>query len=302
MSGIFEFVKKLLPRIERSCVEEDLRVTEKELSTITIGAYQAATDFFQLNKPESKQFKELQSQFYQHVNTPRALRGTNFVWDINNRLKALHENVLVLQSEVDGSLEKDIFAAGLSMRAAFLLRAAANISHISRYLLSLLNYIYRVESALAGPISDNLDISKAEMKYVEANFARFSMLLNQYSIEKKRFADMIKELPSVYINEKTRAVVNSSIDMDQISKGLVSGFVGSPIYAIRLQIANWQNDRYEAAKSKKNQLELRLLYLKNKSETDHDDPVLEREIGRLQDRIEKLDRKIHDTESEILGE
>lgn len=302
MSGIFDFVKKLLPRIERSSIEEDLRVTEKELSTITISAYEAAKDFFSINKPKSKQFQALQSQFYQNVNTPKYSRGSNFVSDIADRVKRLHENTVLLQSKVDESLEKDIFASGLSMRAAFLLRAAANISHVSRYLLSLLNYLYRAESDIDGKLASELDISKAEMKYVEANFARFAMLLNQYSIEKKRFEDMIKELPEVYINEKTQAVVNASVSLGEMGHGVMAGFVGSPIYAIRLQIAAWQNDRYESSKAKKNQLELRLLYLKNKVDNGDDDPTVEREISRLQDRIEKLDKKIHETEAEILGE
>lgn len=304
MSGIFDFVKKLLPRIERSSVEEDLRLTEKEIVNITIPAYAAAKDFLTLNPPKSKQFTNLHTSFYQIANTPKYERGTTFISDINSRLYKLHEIIIFLQAKIGDELDKDIVSAGLTMRAAFIIRSAANISHVSRYMLSLLNYIYTVEAAARNTDAPShaLEISKQEMRYVETNFTRFVTLLMQYSIEAKNFEKLVKELPEVYVNENTKKAVLATSKTDGANQSFVSGFVGSPIYAIGLVIAQWQNNRYESAKAKKTQLELRLLYLKNKAEGDHEDPAIEREIGRLQDRIEKLDRSIHETEEKILGD
>lgn len=300
---IFDFVKKLLPRIERQDIEEDLRLTEKELINVSMPAFEAAKDFLNVNPPKSKQFNNLQASFYQVVNTPKLQRGSNFVSDISTRLKTLHDNVVHLQGVIGESLDKDIMSAGMTMRAAFLMRAAANISHISRYVLSLLNYVYTVEALARNEDTPHtIEISKQEIKYVEANFTRFATLLSHYTIPTKDFEKMIKELPEVYVNESTRKAVEASAKFDTISKTYLAGFVGSPIYAVRLMIAQWQNDRYESTKAKKTQLELRLLYLKSQEENGHQDPAIEREISRLQDRIEKLDNKIHETENEILGE
>jgi hypothetical protein len=85
---------------------------------------------------------------------------------------------------------------------------------------------------------------------------------------------------------------------DPMESAGLSGFVGSAIYAIRLPIAQWQNDRYEAAKSKKQQLELRLLYLQMQSKQKHD-PAIEKEIAVVQDRIDGLEYKLRKTEEDL---
>ncbi len=299
---ILNFIKKLLPRIERADVAEDLRTTEKELLKIGMPAWNAAQEHFKVSKPKSEDVKALQSLFVQNFDYRRAYKATSFIVDIESRLKNLHANVVVIQTMLDTVLEKDIITSGLTVRSVFVLRAAANMSMVSRYLLSLLNYIYMAETAERDEeVYEALTISKAELRYVEQNFPRFAKLFSEYAVEPEGFANLVNNLPEVYVNEKTKSVVTALVGTkaaDPFESMGIAGFVGNPIYSVRLMVAQWQNDRYESAKSKKQQLELRLAYLEMK-EKGKSDPQVEKEISVLQDRIEKLDYKIRETDKEL---
>lgn len=298
---ILNFIKKLLPRIERSHVAEDLRTTEKELTTIVIPCYQHAVEAFKVIKLESVESKAMSTEFYHNFNLRKAMKSLNFVSDINSRLKNFQANVVQIQSLLDTVLDKDIIREGLTVRSAFVLRAAGNMSFMSRYLLSLLNYIYMAEAAHRNAeVVEALQISKAEQNFVRVNFIRFTKLYSEYAINSEEFGRLLSSVPEVYVNDKTAAAAKALLEVnsDPLEKTGFSNFVGSPIYKVRLMFAQWQNDRYESAKAKKQQLELRLLYLENQKKQNND-PTIENEISRLQDRIERLDYRINETDDEL---
>jgi hypothetical protein len=297
---IAKFIKKLLPRIERSTVSDDLRTTEKELIKIVLPAWSAAETHFKISKPMSDDFKTFQGIFARTFTYNGASKSMTFIGDIEHRLKNLHGNVVYIQSILDTVVDKDIISSGMTVRAAYVIRSAANMSMVSRYLLSLLNYIYTVEAmARNQELYEGLSLSRAEMNYVESNFQRFVKLFAQYAVDPKDFEKTCLNMPEVFVNDKTRDMVASLVGVnDPMESAGLSGFVGSAIYAIRLPIAQWQNDRYEAAKSKKQQLELRLLYLQMQSKQKHD-PAIEKEIAVVQDRIDGLEYKLRKTEEDL---
>lgn len=299
-NSIFNLVKKLLPRIERSTVEEDLRVTEKECVTAVMPSWDAAAAYFKVNKLVSDEASDMQQLFYRNFDLRRASKAGNFVMEIATRVKALHENILVLQGAIDDHLEKDIITAGLTMRSAFVIRAAANMSLLTRYMLGLLNYLYTAEAEANGTtLSPGLEISKAEMKYIDQNFTRFVRLYSEYTMPRKDFEKLVAQLPDVFINDASANSVKGLYDnLDPMEQSGLAGIIGNPIYKVRLIIASWQNDRYNAAKEKKRQLELRLTYLQMRKE-GQEDPGLEREIGVTQERIEKLDRHLRQVEEDL---
>jgi len=109
------------------------------------------------------------------------------------------------------------------------------------------------------------------------------------------------ELPEVFLAEQNNQAASGffkSNELDPFERYGISGFVGNPIYRIRLVVAKWQNDRYESAKAKKQQLELRLLYLQMQKDNTTD-PSVVKEIERLQTRIENYDRYLREVEENI---
>ena len=300
--SIFNFVKKLLPRIERSTVQEDLRTTEKELLNIAIPAWNAAATHFKVNKLASDEAVNMSMNFYRNFDLRHAAKSPNFVADIARRVSVVHANVAVLQDRLDELVEKDIISDGLTVRSAFVVRAASNMSLLSRYMLALLNYLYTVEAKHHDVnLEPGLEISKAELKYVEANFVRFVKLFSEYTMDTKDFAELLGTLPEVFINSRTQAAVQGMYNhkgLDPFEQYGVSGFVGNPIYRIRLMVAKWQNDRYDSAKAKKQQLELRLLYLQMQKD-ENNDPTVVTEIQRLQNRIQGYDEYLREVEESV---
>jgi hypothetical protein len=300
--SIFNFTKKLLPRIDRSQVSEDLRMTEKEVSNIVIPCWETAAAHFKLNKPGSPEFEDLNKRFARSFDYRNQSKSQNFIQDIEKRLPNLLETVTVLREAVEKDLEKDILSAGLTSKKAFILRSVSNLSFITRYIPSLLNYLYTVEAAYHDKsLEDDLKISKGDMAFIDRNFDRFVRLFGEYTMSTKDFKGVLIKTPEVALTPENQEMVMGLYkqnEIDPFSGFGVSGFVGSVIYRIRLPIAKWQNDRYEAAKAKKQQLELRLLYLemqKSKETT----PALVEDIARLQERIEGYDRYLREVEESL---
>ena len=299
--SIFNFVKKLLPRIDRATVAEDLRTTEKECVNIVMPSWEAAAVHFKVNKLASDEASDMSMLFYRNFDMRKASKAPDFVQDITRRLPALHEVIGYLQGELDNNLEKDIIAEGLTVRAAFILRAGGNVSFMTRFSMTLLNYLYMVEAEAANAELDpSLSISKAEIKYIDTNFVRFVKLLSEYTMPSKDFKAMISGLPEVFVGSRNEAGVSGLYgnSLDPFEKLGMAGFIGNPIYRIRLVVAKWQNDRYESAKAKKQQLELRLLYLQMQKD-GAEDPTVAKEIERLTSRIENYDRQLREVEESV---
>lgn len=299
---IIEFTRKLLPRLDRQNIAEDLRTTEKENLNIAMPAWDSAAEHFRLLPLKSEDCETFNLLFYRNFNLRRASKGANFIQDVSVRMQNFHTNVLFIQSVLEKYLEKDIIVQGITVRSAFVLRAASNMSFVSRYLLNLLNFIYSAES-IAGVKNPEheLQISLAEIKFVRKNFERFVKLYNEYSVEPKDFKKQLDEQPDIFISEETSQAATgffAGSKHDFLETVGLSGFVGNPIYRIRLAIARWQNDRYESAKAKRQQLDLRLTYLKMKDDGS-EDPVVTKEIERLQTRIENYDRYLREVEESV---
>lgn len=301
INGIFKFAKQLLPRIDRATVEEDLRITEKECVNVVRPSWDAAATFFKLNKPTSQEADEMSLTFYRNFDLRKAGKSPNFILDIAKRVPALHDNVVLLQSVIDDHLQKDIITEGLTVQSAFVLRAVGNISLVTRYLLALLNYLYTVEAAEHDTaLEPGLEISQAEMKYVERNFELFVKLFSTYTQPTKDFEALLGAAPKVFINDSSAQAVSGLYGkgFDPMETIGLAGFIGNPIYKIRLIVAKWQNDRYNSAKDKKQQLELRLLYLQMQK-NEKVDPGVVKEIERLQMRIENYDRYLREVEEKV---
>lgn len=301
--SISSFIKCLLPRIERTSVAEDLRTSEKEYVKIVLPTWDAAATHFKVEKLASGEAAELNSMFYRLFDRRGASKGISFVHDIQRRLPTLHENVVYLQGILDKEVERDIISDGLNARQAFIVRAASNLSLMSQYLSSLLNYIYTVEAAHHDTqIDEALKLSLAEQKYVERMFDRFVALLSAYSMPTKEFSKTVKELPEILVSGGNEQAISGAVgSIDPFEKYGISNFLPGVIYRVRLVIARWQNDRYESSRAKKQQLELRLLYLQMQKEDGNSDPTVQREIVDLQSRIEKYDRYLREVEESIEG-
>jgi len=80
-------------------------------------------------------------------------------------------------------------------------------------------------------------------------------------------------------------------DKTVTAKNIQMNFIYNPIYHIRLFLVDLEELRLERLKDSKRLLELRLLELKNRANTEND-PKLKEAITYYENKLEKIDRKI----------
>lgn len=297
---MFNYLAALLPNLNKEEILEDLRMTGDELNLGVIPAWEEASKFFDKNKIQSDEVKALSKVFYSTW-TGRSKRP-NMVLDITDNLEKLKVNLAYVNREIELMLEKEVIRDGLTAKKTVLIRAADQISFLSRFLTDLLNYIYCFETAQrASIVADSFKVSKVQIRAIEHTFSSFARLFGIYGQDAKVFMTKYDSVPDVLVNIKNYSAVSATFQenkLDPFGTELVAGFESNPIYHFRLMITEWQSDRYKSFKEKKRALELKLLNLEA-SKTGEHNPKLEQEIEYVQARVEKLEYKIAKVEESV---
>lgn len=299
---ISEFIKAILPRMEKDKLAEDLRITIDELDKIAIPSYQAANAFFKTYKFQSEEVEAMSLTFKRNYESKHP-RQSNFISDINLALANLRANAETILDQAEAVLNEDIVTEGLTAKKALIIRSAEMLSFVTRYSIDLLNLVYESESkAVGAPESyEAIKLPPIRRETTLKNVNRFAMLLADYSMDTKRFSTALSDVPEIFVNVKNAASIASIYkekDIDPFAGSYMAGFSGSPIYHVRLIFTEWQANRYKSNKEKKVVLELRLLYLKSLKDKGSN-ASLEREIEHTQDRVNKIERYLNSVETDL---
>lgn len=298
---LLDFVKSLVPHVTKNTIQEDLRVTLKELDTVVLPSFKAASDYLSVNKPDNRNYNTLTSDLKRALNGVKARRrGADPITEVYYRLLNVRENVENVSKKIDAALSQDVVTSGIEADKAAYIRSAGAISFISRFSLDFLSVVYAYEADEKGGESH---LKKPVILYVERHIRDFGILLKGYGCDSSEFDKTIRRIPPVLIGSGSTnlaAMVQDSVDRDEIEAGLMPGFIYNPIYHLRLPIAEWQMKRYEAAKEKKKALEIRLLNYQYQQENNEDTPAnLDKEIQYNQKRVDDLDRYLKEVEAEL---
>ena len=300
---IMDFLKALLPHIEKDTLVEDLRTTLDELDKVAVPMYNQAATFFKVHKVQSKEIDALSNIFKRSYTDSKHPKQPNFIADIAHALPHLRDNVEFTMKQAEEILSEDILSEGLTAKKALVVRSCELMSFITRYSIDLLNFCYEAEGKAVGAADSQeaIKIAPITREKIQLKIADCARLLADYGMDSKKFAASVASVPDLFINSKVADTVGSiykEIDIDPFNKSFRTGFIGSPIYHARLIFAEWQTARYNSAKEKKTILELRLLYLKNQ-DNKKDSSALEREIQYTQGRIDKIDRHLKSVEDDL---
>lgn len=302
MNVILSFIKALLPNIEKNQVLEDLRITQSELESMVLPSFNSASDYFKTAKFISNEAKDAQASFYRSFDLQGGSKQPTLVNEINRRLPAIRENAAYITELIEKTFEPDTITEGITAKKAVLLRAAEHISFVSQFSMDLLNQIYVWEASEANAdVAESMHRSPGDQKRITSRLQAYAQLLSNYGIPRKDFEKCYVQVPDVHLSEKTQSVVANNYkaaSLDPFGSGLIQGFIGSPIYHIRLVYANWQTARYKSKQTLKKTLELRLLHLKTLS-ANKNDPSLEKEIKYQQNRIDNLEQEIREAEQSV---
>jgi len=299
---ILDFVHSLIPGLQKNQIAEDLRITISELEEVVTPSYRFASEYFKSNKLKSDANKALSETFYRNFDTLGSSKQPSFVGDVYRRLEFLKENAVYLRNLVETDFDELTVSEGMTARKVAVVRAVSAVSFISRFSTDLLNLAYVNESVhLNAELSEEMSLPPAAVKHVERNMIYFATVLSDYGIPNKDLSKIIMTLPEVIVNQKTESTLKglySEKQLDPFRSAYIPGFTGSPIYHIRMLVAEWQSSRYKSSKDKKKTLELRLLHLKLQNENKAD-PKIQQEIDYVQGRVDKLERYLKSVEESV---
>lgn len=300
---MFDFIKTLVPHLDKNNVLEDLRITSKELTDTLIPCFASAVDVFNANKITSASNKELGTVFFRNYDSAKSSKTPSFVHEINSKLVNVKRNLAYLESQIKVLFSRDILSEGLTAKKAILLRAAENMSFLTRYAGDLLNLVYinegrNIASKTESEVEGMLPIVEAR---ITKNISAFAKALSQAGTKPEEFTAAIGKIPDVYVSPEASGFLGSVYGIFSLDPFMLNshskGFIGNPLYHFGLMIAEWQVNRVKQDIEKKKSLELRKMHLEL-MHSNTGDPALEKQISILQERIDALEFKIRKVEED----
>ena len=310
--NLIGWLSVLAPSLQKVDVLADVEKTEKKLRISLIPVYdEFAKSFLSTRQLRSKELSSFEKTFYSESKLKD--RGyKNFLACVQDKLPNVLSNLKEVHTQIEALMDKDIYKSGLTCKQSLIIRSAEQIGFITNYAMDLITYVYSVEAieslgkkASTGDV-DIEKLPKIQLEFIENNFFKFSAYFGMYSVPVDQFKVRIGKSPEVNISTDERVISRLTSlwdigDIDAISKGssvILSKFEFNPFYHFGKMIAQWQNDRYNLYKEKREAVQMRLLHLITLDEGKND-PKQQQEIEYLNKRIDDLSHKIKAYEESI---
>ena len=303
--NIAGFVKKLLPSFDKGDLESDLEISIEAISTIQ-ETYANLEQIIKVSKFNAKANKDLVKEFYKEIEVGKHKVKLSPLKNIASDTGILFKNIKAngdyLLKEISDAVNDVVVSQALTAYKANLLRCVAHYYFMTRFALDLANFFYVCEAEDSGmEMSKEYMLNHKQKEFVIKHMWIYVRMLGVYGNDPEDFKEKLSAIDDVTLpKEQVDEIVDTygSHKVDMINN-LPSGFIGSPIYSIRLIFATWEADRYKNLKDKKKLLELRYLHLKLMKEQNQSDVTMEKEINYLQKRITDIDYKIAKIEEDI---
>ena len=284
------FAKSLLPNFSKDRVDEDIRITLDELKNSTIPAYKDAANYmrdWKFNNPiiinNIKVFNELVKK-----------RKGNLVVCVYAALENAEANLKLVRDMIGRSYADDIVGTGLTYYKANLLQFTEVAHFVSRYARRYLNYLFVAETSMLPDqptVEDTL--APADVDWIAVNFANFCLAINVVNREARAMSLSTNIVPDIVITDENATTVEQTMGSDKVDP-LQMGFIPvvlNPCYHIGMALAEWQTNRYHAAKQEVKVLQLRRMNLENLV-AGKPNPQVQKQIEYAESRIQGYLREI----------
>jgi hypothetical protein len=164
-----------------------------------------------------------------------------------------------------------------------------------------LNYIYICETAQYpdGDASVTESLTAAEIEWLDANFLSFCTAFNVVSGNPAHVDKKLADIPDIEITEdnaQTLAATVGSSKIDPFQMSMIPTWM-NPVYHVGMFVAEWQADRYKAAKEEVKLIQLRKLNME-KLTAGKPDAHVQKEIKYMENRIQGINFKIAEMEKD----
>lgn len=303
--NIASFIKSLLPSLSKSDLETDLELSLEHIEMIQ-ATYANLEELLKATKITDKSTNELIKEFYKELAgiKPKVKLSSNknFALDTQTLFKNIKINGEYVLNEISDAVNDVIVSQALTAYKANLLRTVGHFYFVVRYASDFLNYLYTQE-AINGKVelSDEYLLNKKQKEFIVKNMWIYARLMALYGQNHSEFKDRLSELDEITLpKEKVDEAISSyQVNKVDLFSNLPQGFIGSPIYSIRLVFAEWEASRYRNLKDKRKLLELRYLHLKLLKEQGQSDVNMDKHIQHLQKRITDIDYSLSKIEEGV---
>lgn len=291
---IASYLASLLPSFGKDRVIEDCRLTRNEIVEFTHPAYHTAAPFFKGWKFKSALLENQSATFSRMVKT----KG-NIIETIEEGFKPILENLDQIEKLVAANYSEDVAGGGFTYLKANLLQLVECIAFVSKYARKFLIYVYVCETAEfpEGGTTLKDSLTPFEIEWINSNFITFCTAFSIVSGNPGNVKKLIEDIPDIVVTPENAGTLGATVGeskIDPFQMRLIPYWT-NPIYHVGMFIAEWQADRYKAAKEELKLVQLRKLNLE-KLEAKKPDAAVQKEITYMESRIQGINFKISQME------
>lgn len=294
---ILDYIASLVPSFDKQRILNNVAALQTELGSTTLKSYQEAGDLFKAKKFKSKWVNDFDSNYHA---TMRDNRSENFVLAIATILKSVPAKLGFLESLIASDFSKDVARSALTYKKATVLKYLELVQFAQDYGNRLLIKVMALETDANSGINSVDDNPPAIQSWMRQNERAFLDALNVLSMPLADIKEKIEEIPDINAIPESAGVVSETVGghrVDPLGLGFIVTTWMNPIYHLRMAFAEWQVERYKAKQEEKKMLEFRLLALQESYEKKKD-PKLQQVIEYTNGRLQSLNRKLSEIESE----
>jgi len=291
-----DYIINLFSGIKKTDILDDLQKVEQSLNDVVLPS---TTMFLGVSKNPAFKTKDIDRLVNIIRRTHKGFSGDS----VSEMLKVFKNNlqdcsfiVPTLTNVVVDEFPDIINKNTSSIRDAAVLRSIEHLLFIAKFTVTL--YDYMLDKALIEKTLLTSKVSKREEDYIIQTLPVYIRLLQAYVGLSKDYLKEIKKVPDIVIDPNDKNLI--TIDIKSKSRLIketdnVSGFIGSPFYRIGMMYAELKAAYYEIMKSRKQQLELKIMYL----EEDTPSPAVEKQLKYYREQVSKTEYRIGKMEENV---
>lgn len=299
--NLLTYIHDLLPSFKKNKIVESCELIQTSIREHTLPAYVSADSLFDGKKFKSEEARDFATVYEKKIGKSS---GSNMIGSIKDGLSNTITLLQHVSSNADQIFSETETNLSLTYTKATCLRLIDAAEFASNYSRKFLNYIFILETANADEhVSVQDSLTPAEIKSIHSGFFDFCIAMFVLLKKVEEIERAIKEIPDTIIttiSEKTLPATVGRNKLDPLQLANLSVKV-NPLYRIGMMVAEYQANKYKAAKSELELLQLRKLNLEMLYQKKPD-AKLQKEIEYMESRVTGLNYKISKMEKDYNNE
>lgn len=278
---------KLLPSFGKRTLTTELDQINDKLKTFTIPAYTG------LGKSP---FDSDAAKYFEGLYAKKIARS-NMYDGIAKALNTCHELCEYLEDEVDAKFKDDITRSSITAYTLNVLKLVETIDFISDYARRFCRYLVTTTLNKAADLDEMTGITKAEQEFINSYKHSFFDALLIVNKPAKDIQTKLESIPDVLVTPDNIDTVGAAVgkgNVDPLALNFISVGANPAMFFVH-RIARYQSNKYNQAKIDLQEIQCKLLKLKQLKD-GKEDVKLDKQIEYFENLNDKAHAIIEDME------